>query len=768
MRIFRYTLTLCLLFLSLYSTFAQGSMDLTITLKDKFGKPMKSTEIVFTETVSKKHVITKTDALGKINVLLDDGRYWKISVLKIHDWYHWYITVPKRGNGKGQMVLTYNYEKYERETRPSVDRSKLKLEVEDQKISSRQTATKEQGIVKLKITRADKRTPLSNFPVQITCYKLGKTFSSKTNANGQALFFVPNGHEYEIDIDGIESYGYIDLEPTPYISGGKNFVYEPTIVDEKIKNDTIIQNLPENVTGTTARELAILTVKGNGSVWIDEPIYLKEIRGTKVYKGTTNEDGRVLFLVPKGHKYMIHGRYERDIDVLDFTRNRGIGYSNKTVVYRPNPKLQYPERFIPRPEELVIEEFIHFIDKQLPDPQPEETIGVTAQFSSPVNANSRQAVLHLGFSTHHDIDKVDYQSPPLNLSFVIDRSGSMAGYDRIENLKASLADFVLHLRTKDIVSIVIFNDEFMTVIPAQEVGDNKQILLDEINRVDADGGTVIYTGLEEGYKQVQKNYKNNRTNRVILLTDGYGSVRIDSIVGMSKRYNELGIECSAVGVGEDYNFALLRLLASNGGGLINLVYDANQLPNAFSNEMKSVLAPVARNAKVEVIYNKQIIFSQLLGQEVTEKGNDKIVMKLKDFYAGLDQHALVKFKLDKPSKEIENEPVTIKTRYFDLATKKVMQSEVQAHLTWSEDDGKLELIIDREEKKLYAIAVMNQTLKAMADSFAKEDNDTAKRVLKETIEDMRELYPEAKETDVKKLLTQLEEYYAIFANLKDK
>lgn len=341
----------------------------------------------------------------------------------------------------------------------------------------------------------------------------------------------------------------------------------------------------------------------------------------------------------------------------------------------------------------------------------------------------------------------------------------MAGYDRIENLKASLADFITHLRAKDIVSIVIFNGEHSTVIPAQEIGDDKQILLKEISRIDADGGTVIYTGLEEGYQQVQKNYKKNRTNRVVLLTDGYGSVRVDSIVSMSKTYNNLGIECSAVGVGEDYNFALLRLLASNGGGLINLVYDANNLNDAFTNEMKSVLAPVARNAKVEVIYNDKIVFSQLLGQEVIEKGTNKISMKLKDFYAGLDQHALVKFKLDKPSKEIENEPIIIKTRYFDLGANKVIESKIQAHLKWSDDDGRLELIIDQHEKKLYAIAIMNQTLKAMSDAFQNKDNETAKRVLKETIADIQDLYPEAKETDVKKLYIQLEEYYAILANL---
>ncbi len=761
------SLSLVALFQILYvTTLAQGSMDLTITLKDKFGKPMKSTEVTFTETQTKDKINVKTDALGKLNILLDKGRYWKISTLKIRDWHHWYITVPKRGNGKGEMVLTYNYEKYERETRPVVDRSKLNLEVVNQKVSSRETADKENGIVKLSIKRADKRTPLRHHPVSITCFKLGKTFTTKTDANGNATFKVPNGHEYEIDIDGIESYGYIDLEDRPGISGGKRFIYEPTIVDEKDKNDTIIQNLPENVKGTSARELAILTMKGGpDGTWNEEPVFLKTIKGQKVYKGTTDENGTVKFLLPKGKKYMIHGRYERDIDVFDFTRTRGIGYSNKTVRYRPNPRLQYPERFIPRPEELVVDEFLNFIDKQLPDPKPEETIGVNATFSAPVNANSRQAVLHLGFSTHHNTSIEDYNSPPLNLSFVVDRSGSMAGYERIENLKASLNDFVKHLRPKDIVSLIIFNDEHLVIIPAQEVGEDNSVFLNEISRIEADGGTVIYTGLEEGYKQVLKNYKKNSTNRVILLTDGYGSVRVDSIVSMSKSYNEQGVECSAVGVGEYYNVSLLQLLASNGGGLINLVYDANNLNDAFVSEMKSVLSPVARNVKVEVIYNKQVVYSQLLGAPLQEKGNNKIVMKLKDFYAGLDQHALIKFKLDKPSKEIENEPIIIKTRYFDLATGKVIQSEVPAHLEWSDEDGKLELIIDREEKKVYAIAIMNQTLKAMSDAFAKGDNDTAKKVLNETIADIRELYPEAKQEDVKKLLTRLEEYQAIFANL---
>jgi sugar-specific transcriptional regulator TrmB len=57
-----------------------------------------------------------------------------------------------------------------------------------------------------------------------------------------ARLMLPYGKTYEIDIDGIESYDFVEL---PERSGRMNYyiVYDPTEIEEKIVNDTVYQKI---------------------------------------------------------------------------------------------------------------------------------------------------------------------------------------------------------------------------------------------------------------------------------------------------------------------------------------------------------------------------------------------------------------------------------------------------------------------------------------------------------------------------------------------
>src|SRR5204862_8033641 len=114
---------------------------------------------------------------------------------------------------------------------------------------------------------------------------------------------------------------------------------------------------------------------------------------------------------------------------------------------------------------------------------------------------------------------------------------------------------------------------------------------------------------------------------------------------MSKEYNAKGIECSTVGVGNDYNYAMLKSLASSGGGLIQFVADEDNMTRNFLEDMSKVLVPVAKNVKVEVIYNKHLLYAQLMGYPLEQKNDGKLNFKLRNLFSGTDQMAMVKFTL---------------------------------------------------------------------------------------------------------------------------
>jgi secreted protein with Ig-like and vWFA domain len=277
--------------------------------------------------------------------------------------------------------------------------------------------------------------------------------------------------------------------------------------------------------------------------------------------------------------------------------------------------------------------------------------------------------------------------------------------------------------------------------------------------LEADGGTDIWAGLEIGYKELQKGYRKGKTNRLILLSDGYGADNPVETIKKSKAFNDKGLELSAVGVGEYYNVALMTKLASQGGGLLELTKNSEAIQRIFLDELNSLITPIAEDVKVEVLFNKNLLFAQIFGFPLEEKREGKVVLKLKKIYAGMsDQLGLVKFTLVNPTQTIENEPITIITKYYDLNTKQDVKKETQVKLSWSPVTGEIEYITEREDKKLYGVAVMNWSLKNMAEAFAAKDYKKAKETLAQTTVEMKKLFPNSTDQDINKLLTEIETY----------
>lgn len=734
----------------------QGTANMTLTVLDNQGRGLANTEVEFVETQTRQRVVAKTDGDGKLVQLFTTGRFWQINIKDVREYFQWQFEVPPSKKMNLTKTITYDFKRYERETRPVVDRSKLGLKVEQQKVAVDAAPSSGMGIVKLEIKRADDGA-LMNFPVSITCYALHKTFSTTTNPAGIATFQVPLNNEYEIDIDGINSYDYVDLPDKPGYRATRRFTYEPTIIKEKVVRDTVEQFLDPAQEGTSGSVITHLTLRGGpGGVWRGEPVFLEVLGEKKWYRGRTDQNGVVTFLLPKGKQYMIHGRYEFDLDVVDLRRRRGIGYSNKSVRYIPQERYQYPERFIPKPEEIVVDAFSKYLEKQFTPPANDKGLNTIAQWGSPVSAGSQEAVLRLAWVPGEEVAKKG--GDPLNISLVIDKSGSMAGHDRIDQLKLSLVDFVGGLRETDIVSLVIFEDFETVLIPAQPLGGNKAHMIQLIERIEATGGTNIYKGLEAGYKELNKNFKPNATNRLILLTDGYDGTPIEDFISLQKPYSAKGIDLSAVGVGQDYNVALLKQLATPSGGLIEHVGDAHAMREVFIGQLSSMLYPIAKGVTVEITYDKHLEYKQLMGFPITERTGNRLKIRLKNVYPGLNQIAFIRFKVLQADPSIQGVPVTIKLRYMDLRTNQFVEQVTEAPLQWSDGPSEIAAQFEQQEKKMYAVAVMNACLKGMSDRFHAGDLPGAKAALNDGLASLEKVFPNTADADLRLLKQEMENY----------
>ncbi len=743
----------------------QTSLRLNISITDKYRVPLADTEITLVETLTQEEVSAQTDEKGKATIVLTKGHYWQMHIRNIRDNPMWQVEVEKNVAMTMNRSLVYDEEQYAVMMRPNLKRSAFTF--------LSKGATSQTGATMIIDVKNSKKAPLAGVPVTFIYAESTNTavkLQTLSSASGTAMFTVPINKQCEIDIGEVPCFVKLDAPPNKNMTITCPIQYEPSQIKETIVRDTVQQSFVGIPASSSARELVTITFqRNNNTVWQNEPVYLQTLKQATVYKGRTDMKGQVQFLLPKGLSYMIHGRYQNSIDVVNLSRSfpQNFSFMQKPVVYEPLARLQYPERFIPTPQDLAANEFISFKLKQNAQrPAAGEGLLAYAKWGSKVNSTSKDAILSLTFPSEAWDSTAALPTtsvlPPLNISFVIDRSGSMAG-ENIECLRPAVIKFIDKLRADDVFSLVTFSNEKTILIPSQPVSSNKEAWKALVQRLEADGGTDIRSGLMEGYAQILSNFKKGSTNRVVLLTDGYGSDNPDTTIALSRRCNKQGVECSAIGVGDGFNYSFLRLLASHGGGLFGLAGKAEQISDVFAEEMRSLLYPGARDVLVEVEYDKTLLFSQLLGYPVESQKPGKLSLRLHNVYAGLDQLAFIKFTLINPTKAIERTPIRIHLSYLDVRQNKRVKKEILNSLQWSEASGELEWLLDSTERELYTTARMNQALKVMAESFSQRNIPQAITALEGALNEIQNISPEQVRNPV---CVQASQYLSILKVLK--
>ncbi|MEN9653087.1 MAG: hypothetical protein RL303_807, partial [Verrucomicrobiota bacterium] len=178
-------------------------------------------------------------------------------------------------------------------------------------------------------------------------------------------------------------------------------------------------------------------------------------------------------------------------------------------------------------------------------------------------------------------DAVETPRAPLDLSLVIDRSGSMSG-GPLEAAIESASRIVRGLRPEDRVAIIAFDDHIDVVHSLTHVTDREAIVA-RIKSIDHRGSTDLFGGWEEGVKQLAPFTRKDRIARVILLSDGqanHGIVNEQEIFARVTKAAGAGITTSTVGLGHGFNESLMTGMATAGEGVANFGQTADDLDEA--------------------------------------------------------------------------------------------------------------------------------------------------------------------------------------------
>ncbi len=285
-----------------------------------------------------------------------------------------------------------------------------------------------------------------------------------------------------------------------------------------------------------------------------------------------------------------------------------------TASYTNVRRFLLQEKQLPPKDAVRIEELINYFPYDDPQPEAGKPVAIKAEVG-PCPWNGANRLVRIGLRAKSVPAE---QSPPRNLVFLVDTSGSMMPADRLPLLKQGLQMLVGTLRPEDRVAIVAYAGSAGLVLPST-AGNNKNEILAALGRLESGGSTNGGQGIELAYSIAQEHFIKDGVNRVILGTDGDFNVGITSqgdLVRLIEEKRKTGVFLSILGFGHgNLKDATMEKLAHHGNGHYAYIDNAEEAHRIFV-EQGAALQVVAGDVKVQVEFNPaRVAAYRLVGYE---------------------------------------------------------------------------------------------------------------------------------------------------------
>ena len=239
--------------------------------------------------------------------------------------------------------------------------------------------------------------------------------------------------------------------------------------------------------------------------------------------------------------------------------------------------------------------------------------------------------------------------PAVNLGFVLDRSGSMGGENKIGLARRAVDDAIGRLEGPDRFALVVYDTELDVLLGSVIASpDTRRLARERLAQVNARGSTNLHGGWLTGCEQVAGNLVADGVNRVLLLTDGLANVGVVDRGEITKACAELrrrGVTTSTFGVGSDYDETLLQSMADAGGGHYYYIGDLAQMHDHITSEVGEALEVVAREVALELTLPESVQVEALSPFRVEQRGARTLVY-LGDMVSGQLLSAVLRLKFD--------------------------------------------------------------------------------------------------------------------------
>lgn len=256
----------------------------------------------------------------------------------------------------------------------------------------------------------------------------------------------------------------------------------------------------------------------------------------------------------------------------------------------------------PDPESVRPEEFYNAFDYGDPTPAPGEPVACAIeQAAHPIlpQRNLVRVAMRTGAAGRA-------ASQPLNLTVLLDHSGSMEREDRHEGLNQAIVQLASLLKAGDTITVAGFS-RTPRLMADRLPGERAKELIDIVRNTPSEGGTNLEEALKLGGDLALRQKNPAAQNRIVLLTDGaanLGNAKPEDLAERIRALRQQGISFDAAGLGAGgVNDRMLETLTRDGNGRYYLIDQPSDADANFAKQLAGAFRPAAENVKVQVHFN---------------------------------------------------------------------------------------------------------------------------------------------------------------------
>lgn len=586
--------TLILFALNVGSAHGQGSVSLDVKVVDNQGRSLPNLPVVLRERATAAEIKSRTDARGDASFKLTSGDQWLVYV-NGRRYGREFITVKEDIVAEQSIFITHDPAYEDRIARQTFRRDTL-TETDIRNIPVPARSQPDHTLLEVLVRNSEGKVQ-PGMKVRVVDLAASRAWWKSSDASGRAVFHLPVGRAYDMDVEDQLNATFYDPESMGEgmsMTSRLVMTYDRYRVIEQRRGDTTRQQVAAGEPMRHSKGLLRLHVERDGAPAVGEKVFVDDVRSKKVWEAVTDSAGNTALVLPFGTRYLVHFRYQRDVEAVDFIPARKQAEADLNLEYDPDPEMEFPDRYVPTNWRNSVWPF----DRYRRLPYPENANGgpwMGLRGSGPVRAGQVSAVLQAGIR----IPSIDVRSiGPLNIGFVLDISGSMATDDNIEHMKTAVIRMLQQMRPTDVVSITLFDDHPELLLPAQQLGTDADRIAALVRSIGPRGGTVVSEALRVAARQVLTQKAGGGTALLVLATDGY-VFDGDTALKVLKTYvPRLG--CIAVGVGKGCEAGFLQQVAVLSGRQ-PVIGAGDSLSKSFSRRIFAKLEPVVSDVRLRFL-----------------------------------------------------------------------------------------------------------------------------------------------------------------------